>query len=152
MNTKQLIKDFGRMLNDGRLSFCDVKNVIDGVDIGRIVWVDGAGNYKTLVRDLKVTYDDLLECVRCVLAVHPTRTTDNTLYSLRFDTRRSTDTLIATTCSNYELYGERHTRMSAQLSKVLHHALNRGELNVKTTYTDRYMSNSDRSGIVQFKL
>lgn len=152
MNTKQLIKDFGRMLNDERLCFVGVKRAVDGVTIHRVYFADGTGKYIPLNADMHLTYDNLLACVADVLSKHPTRTTGDTLYSLRFDTRRSTDALVATTCSNYELYGERHTRMSAQLSKVLHRALNRGELNVKTTYTDRYMSNSDRSGIVQFKL
>lgn len=162
----QLIKDFGRLLNDTRIGFCDVRSdnmgaaahlydetyTGDGIIIGCVSFAYGDGNYTTLDRDVHVTYGNITDMVRALYSAHPTRNMDDVLYSIKYDTRRQRDTLAVTQGSNYELYGERHAVMSLQLTRCLAREAKHGESTVFDLYTDRYISDSDRSGGYKFKL
>lgn len=154
---KQLIKDFGRMLNDTRLGFVDVRSDKhiehgDGVVIGRIVWADGCGNYTTLAHDMHVTYDNLIDNVLAVYAQHPTRDISDVLYSCVYDTGRDTLSLDVTNSSNLELYNVKHKRISSALRDVLEYALNKCAIEYITQYTDKCISNFNKSGGFTFKL
>lgn len=149
--TAQLIKDFGRLLNDTRIGFCDVRNTSDGVFIGRIVFAYGNGQYDVLLRNIELDYDNLLQQVRAVYAVHPLRVMGDVLYSVVYDTSRNSFSLAATNSSNFELYGVRHARISAALKFELEHELSKGEIEYITSYVDKYVSTFDKSGGFTFK-
>lgn len=153
----QLIKDFGRLLNDTRLGFVDVRNDkhIDsgnGVIIGRIVWASGNGSYVKIAENMHLTYDNLIDNVRAVYASHPTRIMNDVLYSCVYDTKRGTLSLDVTNSSNLELYNVKHRRVSSALREVLEYTLNKCSIKYVTQYCDKYISDSNKSGGFTFKL
>lgn len=150
--TAQLIKDFGRLLNDTRIGFCDVRNTDTGVIIGRIVFAYGNGQYDVLLRNIELDYDNLLARVRAVYAAHPLRVMDDVLYSVVYDTGRGTFSLAVTNSCNLELLGVRHTRISDALKFELEYELSKGEITYVTSYVDKFMSTFNKSGGFTFKL
>lgn len=149
---KQLIKDFGLLINDTRFGLCDVTRIDDGINIGFVVFEFGDGNKKIVTRNLQVTYDNLFGAVRALYAVHPTRVLSDLMYSCKFDTGKDTLTLAATYSSNLELINVQHRRISAALRNELEYELDYGHINYVTQYTDKFISNFDRSGGFAFTL
>lgn len=160
----QLIKDFGRLLNDTRLGLCDVRNAQgrivgygdlgsnDEVIIGSIVFSYGNGTHKVIARDLYLSYDNIIDSVRAVYSDHPTRDIDDVLYSCRYDTGLNTLTLDVTNSSNLELYNVKHKRISAALRSVIESTLDKDHIEYVTQYCDKFISNFDKRGGFSFKL
>lgn len=150
---KQLIKDVGRLLNDARLGFCDVRSdkTNNGVIIGRVVWSDG-GSYFTVARGLHVTYDNLLDTVRAIYASHPTRKMDDVLYCVKYNTKRRTYTFAVTNSSNLELFDVKHRRISAALVDELEYFVHKCDVQYVTAYCDGFVSHADKQGGYTFKL
>ena len=167
MNT-QLIKDFGRLLNDGRLGFCDVRsdkthsgiasysseNGVtlgdgEGIIIGRVVWSNG-GSYFTVAHDLHVTPDNLIDALRRVYSNHPTRKLCDVMYCIKYDVKRGSMTLGVTNSANLEQFNVTPRRMSAQLRSAIEYAIDKEHIEYKTQYSDSYISHGDRSGGYSF--
>lgn len=154
----QLIKDLGRLLNDSRIGFCDVRSdkrrIVgysdlgngDGVIIGRVVWASGNGSYFTITRDLHVTPDTLIESLRAIYANHPTRVLCDVMYCVKYDTKRNSMTLGVTNSSNLEQYDVTPRRMSAQLRAAIEYAVSKEHIKYKTEYCDTFISNFERAG------
>ena len=153
MKAMQLLKDYGLLLNDSRIGSCDVRSDKNGgLYIGRVVFAQGNGNYVVLVRDLHLTYDTLLDCVRTVYRNHPTRGMTDVLYSVIFDTARGTFSMCATNCSNLELYGVKHRPVSGALRAELEHYIDKCDIRYVTSYCAKYVSAVDRAGGFTFTI
>lgn len=158
---KQLIKDLGLLLNDGRIGFVDVRSDKqrhveigdgNGILIGRIVFAYPNGDYCILAQHLHVTYDNLLDTVRAIYAKHPTRVMDDVLYSVKYDIKRGSYSFAVTNGSNLELFGVRHHRISAALVDELEYFIHKCDVKYVTQYCDSYISHFDRSGGYTFHI
>ena len=156
---KQLIKDLGLLLNDGRIGFSDVRNdkeisdgLGDGIIIGRVIFVYPNGDYAIIARHLHVTYDNLLNAVRAIYAAHPTRGMDDVLYSVKYNTKRNTYSFAATNGSNLELFGVRHRRISAALVDELEYFIHKCDVKYVTQYCDGFVSHADKQGGYTFHI
>lgn len=117
--TKQLIKDFGFLLNDGRLGFVDVRNLdSDTVRIGAIVYSDAVG-HNTFIRDVILSYANLLECVVAVYERHPVRKDNRPLIEVKFDSKSKRQSARVTWQSDFEFYGVRFRTISDNLADAL---------------------------------
>lgn len=156
MKNSQLLKDFKRLLSDNRVvwasHYCEDNK---GVSLKGVRFLNSGLKVQDStpkIDFITFNYFDLISKVKQVVAKVTVRSLDTLLYSLKYDTGKGSFSLAITNCSNFELYGVKHLRLSHELGWCLYSACENGEVNLVNSYCDSFISNTNKIGGYQFHL
>lgn len=148
----QVFKDFIRLLNDTRITWSSKVSHTDGTVTMYRVKNATLSDDAPRITALCIDYNNMIDKVKEVIALVPSRTDATLLYSLRYNHAGSVRrySLAITSHANYEMHGVRHTRIGHSLGEALYTAIIRDELNVINHCSDGFVTHGVKSGCYQF--
>lgn len=140
--SKQILNDLKKLVNDKRITLSigvygnsESYGYTIGVYFG--VKNDYLGCFNMAATDSR-DYTNFLDCVRYIQSVHPTRTNQSVLCSIKVNSKSEFDYLAVTDESNLELFGCRHVKINKDLSELIHESIKNEDF--KRVYDANYDS------------
>ena len=140
------------LINDSRITFTITGNFADECLIFTY-FCDKTVVYNfTVFNDSSViSYDDLINHYRAIIAKHPTRCGNKQLFRLRYDSVGYCS-LAVTDAHNLELFGVSHKRISKKLADYLFHVIAIDSDYYVSDYCHRYNTTYDFLQTIMFKI